>query len=135
MLSKIPGLLEHVGGWELLEFEMYSVVPGDVGLLGTTDYLKKLKEKTGTGVFAIRRYHLHKRLVEYAQKLGVEFHWGHKLETLEQFEDSVTVAFANGTKETFSFVIGCDGLHSDTRISLFGHQPADYTGISQVRVR
>lgn len=58
--------------------------------------------------------------------------WGHKLEAIEQGEDSVTVTCANGVKETFSFVIGCDGLHSNTRICIFDEQPASYTGLTQV---
>ena len=73
------------------------------------------------------------RVVEYAQKLGIPIHFGHKLVELEQAAESVTVTFANGAKETFSFVIGCDGLHSNTRGCLFGETPADYTGVSQVR--
>ena len=58
--------------------------------------------------------------------------FGHELHTLEQDEDGVDVIFTNGAKERFSFVIGCDGLHSNTRKVLFGDQPADYTGLAMV---
>lgn len=71
-----------------------------------------------------------KRLVEFAERAGVPVVWGHKLESLVQDNDSVTITFSNGVQETFSFVIGCDGLHSNTRTCLFGEQPATYTGLS-----
>jgi 2-polyprenyl-6-methoxyphenol hydroxylase-like FAD-dependent oxidoreductase len=44
----------------------------------------------------------------------------------------VDVTFANGTKDTASFVVGCDGLHSNTRIALFGKEKADFTGMVRV---
>ena len=75
---------------------------------------------------------LQKKITEFVGKLGVEFRWDHKLETLEQDENGVTVTFANGVKDAFSFVVGCDGLHSNTRCCLFGEQPANYTGLTQV---
>lgn len=71
-------------------------------------------------------------MIEMAEKAGVRVLWGHKLEALEQGEDNVAVTFANGVKETFSFVVGCDGLHSNTRSCLFGEQPTSYTGFAQV---
>ena len=92
------------------ELHMYSVLPYDQGLLGTTDHFRRLKEKTGFPTFAVRRYQLHKRLVEFAQNLGIEVRWGHKLDSIEQTADDVAIKFANGAKETFSFVVGCDGL-------------------------
>lgn len=75
-----------------------------------------------------------KRLVEFAERAGVPVVWGHKLESLVQDNDSVTITFSNGVQETFSFVIGCDGLHSNTRTCLFGEQPATYTGLSHVNL-
>ena len=58
--------------------------------------------------------------------------WGHNLVGLEQHEDSVTVKFENGNTDTGSFVIGCDGLHSGTRIALFSKEEASFTGLVQV---
>lgn len=62
---------------------------------------------------------------------GVEIKWGHKLVSLEQSHNSVTVTFENGTKDTGSFVVGCDGLHSNTRKCLFGEEKAEFTGLCQ----
>ena len=114
------------------EFHFYSVLPEDQGLLGISDHPRLQREAKGHGTITVQRPVLQKRLVEFAQKLGIPINFGHKLEKLEQAEDSVTVTFANGVQETFSFVVGCDGLHSNTRSCLFGEMPADYTGLSQV---
>lgn len=111
--------------------DTYSMVEEDKGLLGTSD-VKRLRERDGFGTFLIRRSVMQIKVVEMAEKAGVRVLWGHKLEAIEQGEDSVTVTCANGVKETFSFVIGCDGLHSNTRICIFDEQPASYTGLTQV---
>lgn len=131
VLARIPGLLEHIGGYEADEFHFYSVLPEDTALLGVSDHPRRLREATGHGTMGVRRPLLHQRLVAHAQELGVPVLFGHKLEALQQDAEGVTVLFKNGIKETFSFVIGCDGLHSGTRGCLFGETPADYTGVSQ----
>lgn len=73
------------------------------------------------------------KVIEMAEKAGVRVFWGRKLEALEQGEDNVKVTFASGVKETLSFVVGCDGLHSNTRTCLFGEHATSYTGFAQVR--
>lgn len=67
---------------------------------------------------------------------GVEIHWEQKVVDLEQGDDNgVRVVFENGHSDTASFVVGCDGLHSNTRISLFGKEEASYTGLTQASSR
>ena len=58
--------------------------------------------------------------------------FGHQLVGLEEHEDHVVVRFANGQEDEASFVVGCDGLHSNTRACLFGKEAAVYTGLTQV---
>jgi len=41
------------------------------------------------------------------------------------------VTFENGVTDTASFLVGCDGLHSDTRRSLFGREKPNFTGLTQ----
>jgi salicylate hydroxylase len=60
--------------------------------------------------------------------------WGHQAVEFEQSEDAVEVTFVNGAKDTASFVVGCDGLHSNTRTALFGKEKANFTGLVQVRL-
>ena len=117
---------------EIDAWESYSTVEEDKGLLGTSDHPKRLRQKDGLGLVAVRRSLMQTTVVKLAEKAGIQVLYGHKLESLEQSEDSVTAAFGNGAKETFSFVVGCDGLHSNTRTCIIGEQPAMYTGLSQV---
>ena len=104
-----------------------------MGFLGSSEYPRQLREATGHPLITLHRPVMHHRIINFARELGVTIRFGHKLETLEQNDEEVTVTFANGVKETFSFVVGCDGLHSKTRVCLFGDMPADYTGVTHVR--
>ena len=81
----------------------------------------------------VRRAVLQRTLIAYADRAGVPFRWGHNMESLEQTEGGVKVRFANGVVEEGSFVVGCDGLHSNVRKTLFGDAKADFTGIACVR--
>ncbi|GJE95023.1 FAD-dependent monooxygenase [Phanerochaete sordida] len=130
VLAKIPGLLDAIGGHSIDAFYFYSALPEDAGLLGTSEYPRHMRETTGHPLVTLRRPLMQARIIDFAQEFGVPVVFGHNMETLEQHDDGVTVAFANGVKETFSFVVGCDGLHSRTRACLFGDMPADYTGVT-----
>ncbi|MFD3519249.1 FAD-dependent monooxygenase [Streptomyces sp. NPDC058653] len=50
----------------------------------------------------------------------VEFLFGDSVDTLDQSEQGVDVTFHGGRRRTFDLVVGADGMHSDTRESLFG---------------
>ena len=132
VLSGVPGLLEHINAHQIDSWEAYSALEEDPGLLGTSDHPKQFRESNGFGTVTIRRPAMLERLVEFAEKSGVPVVWGHKLESLIQDDESVTVIFSNGVQESFSFVVGCDGLHSNTSTCIFGEQPATYTVLSQV---
>ena len=132
VLAKIPGLLEYIGAFQIDEIYMYSVVEGDEGLLGISDHPKRLREGGNFGMISTGRSAFQRKLTEFAQKMGVHINWGYQLQSFEQSDDSVQVLFTNGVKDTFSFIIGCDGLHSNIRKQLFGSQPARYTGVTQV---
>lgn len=134
VLHRIPGLVESLRGTPLDHFHFYSVLPEDKGILAELDSPKRSREATGSSAICFRRSEIQRGLVRGAESTDVEIKWGHHLSSLEQTEDGVLLKFANGTEETVSFVIGCDGLHSDTRKSLFGEQPADFTGLAQVRL-
>jgi len=70
-------------------------------------------------------------IVQTAKDHGVVIHWEHSLVSLEQGVDEVRVKFENGHTDMASFVIGCDGLHSNTRSAIFGREKADFTGLTQ----
>lgn len=111
----------------------YSDLPEDCGVIAENDVPKRLRSGFGPTFLGIRRPAVLQALIDHAEHSGVPTKWGHKLVSLEQGEDSVKVKFANGAEDTASFVVGCDGLHSNTRVSLFGESPADFTGLTQVR--
>ncbi|MGP3966634.1 FAD-dependent monooxygenase [Streptomyces sp. 6N223] len=50
----------------------------------------------------------------------VEFLFGDSIDTLDQSEQGVDVAFRSGQRRAFDLVVGADGMHSHTRESLFG---------------
>ncbi|KZT70894.1 FAD/NAD(P)-binding domain-containing protein [Daedalea quercina L-15889] len=112
VLNLIPGLLDKIRGLQEDKFTHTSTVPDDEGLLIEFDF-STLPAHAGFGL--LRMYIV----------------WGHQLVALDQHADHVEVAFVNGTKDAASFVVGCDGLHSDTRVSMFGREEAGYTGLSQ----
>jgi salicylate hydroxylase len=132
VLDKVPGLLECVDGYPRDEWHFYSVLEQDKGFLGKLMHPKRHDGPHGYGTMSIMRPTLIRRIIEFAQKEGVEVKWGHQLDSLTQDDQGVTLKFSNGNEERFSFVVGCDGLRSNTRRAIFGEQPADYTGISMV---
>lgn len=134
MLSQIPGLVEELKGWPLQRMGFYSVLPAEKCIIAENDSPAQLRAATGLGQMGTKRSSLLKTLVGHAQSVGIEVKWGHKLIDVESLADSVKVKFENGVEETASFVIGCDGLHSNTRVVLFGEHQADFTGLTQVGV-
>lgn len=90
------------------------------------------RERFGFQIRGVERPELQRMLIETALKTGVDIKWDHALVALEQDDEEVRVHFANGATDTASFVIGCDGLHSSTRMALFGKERADFTGCTQV---
>ncbi|GGA51292.1 FAD-binding monooxygenase [Nitratireductor aestuarii] len=56
----------------------------------------------------------------------VEFMFGNSISKLEEREDKVQVEFTSGTDREFSFVVGADGQHSNTRHLAFGKE-AEFT--------
>lgn len=135
MLAKIHGLVESIleEGCSIDEIHFYSAVEEDKGLLGISDHPKKSGEADGLGMITIQRAALQRILTDFAVNAGAQINWGHKLASLEQDGDSVSATFENGARDTFSFVVGCDGLHSKTRACLFGAYSAEYAGLCCVR--
>ena len=68
----------------------------------------------------ITRPDLHQILTEAAYEHGVKIHLGTKVEVLDDLGDQVAVTLSNGKAQRYDFVIGADGLYSDTRRRLFG---------------
>ncbi len=129
VLGLIPGLLDEIERCPVDEMISYSVLPGDERELMRNKFPR---ERFDHGIEGVKRPVLLRALIEGAQARGVPVHFGHQLVDFQQHEDNVTVKFANGKTDEGSFVIGCDGLHSNTRICLFGEEEASFTGLTQV---
>ncbi|GAA3366889.1 FAD-dependent monooxygenase [Streptomyces antimycoticus] len=50
----------------------------------------------------------------------VEFLFGDSIDTLDQYGQGFDVTFRSGQRRTFDLVVGADGMHSQTRETLFG---------------
>jgi 2-polyprenyl-6-methoxyphenol hydroxylase-like FAD-dependent oxidoreductase len=63
------------------------------------------------------------RLLYQRTEQGVAYRFGDRITALEPLTDGVRVRFARGAPETFSLVVGADGLHSGVRRLAFGPEP------------
>ncbi|KAI0329489.1 FAD/NAD-P-binding domain-containing protein [Cubamyces sp. BRFM 1775] len=131
VLALVPGLLDKVVGGRIQALVQLSALPEDQGELSRSDAPLRGEVGLGFGVKGVRRTVFHRVLLEHAESLGISIVFGHQLVSLGEAADSVTVTFANGKTDTASFVVGCDGLRSNTRECLFGKQDPTFTGLVQ----
>lgn len=69
------------------------------------------RHRVGRGV---RRTSLHAALAERAELVGIDVVHS-KVQSLEQFSESVVAHLADDTQESARWLLGCDGLHSTVR--------------------
>ncbi|KAE9397735.1 FAD/NAD(P)-binding domain-containing protein [Gymnopus androsaceus JB14] len=138
VLGLIPGLLEQLPGHVEDRLAFFSTVTGHEALLGEHT-LETPLDASGVAAntvnsigMGIQRHEFLCLLAETALKAGVEIHWEHNVVDIQQRSDSVQVTFENGTTDTASFVVGCDGIHSNTRANLFQKEQASFTGLTQI---
>ncbi|KAI0769639.1 FAD/NAD-P-binding domain-containing protein, partial [Trametes elegans] len=131
VLSLVPGLLDKIVGGELTVHHEYSVLSEDFGELKRSDDLGSLRAEGNFGILGVRRVDFHHTLVRHAEEAGVPIVFGHQLVSIAESDNDITVTFANGETDTGSFLVGCDGLHSNTRECLFGKQEPTFTGLVQ----
>lgn len=130
MLSKISASVVD-------QMQFYSIEPSDPGLLARSFIIADLVE-AGTIPYpwlTVVRLQFHSVIVaEATETYGIPILYDHSLVDIRDntAEETVTVRFSNGKTDTGSFLVGCDGLHSNTRVALFGRQKAQFTGMTQV---
>ena len=84
------------------------------------------EQKFGAPYLLAHRGDLHAALASTVPDQSVKLN--HKLLGLEETNDGVRLAFANGAVAVADAVIGADGVHSVVRDILFGASPVNYTG-------
>jgi 2-polyprenyl-6-methoxyphenol hydroxylase-like FAD-dependent oxidoreductase len=78
----------------------------------------------------IKRGRLNQALRDSALERGVQVEFGKRLVGVETTADGVRARFADGSEVTGDLAVGCDGIHSRTRVSIMPHAPAPrYTGV------
>ncbi|GJJ10473.1 hypothetical protein Clacol_004699 [Clathrus columnatus] len=100
-------------------------------VLVNSDIPLAVKEHFGFPFAGVKRSVFLQYLLETVQAEGVDIRFGHALKDIDQGETSVLAKFENGQQVMGSILIGCDGLHSQTRITLFGQEIPEYTGLTQ----
>ncbi|KAM5543852.1 hypothetical protein V8D89_002469 [Ganoderma adspersum] len=132
VLDLIPGLVAKIAKRDITETANYTALPNHERELPRPTIMPALlRERTGHDLAGVRRPALVRTLVEEARRRGVPVVFGHQLVGVEEAGVDVRVRFANGKTDTGSFVVGCDGLHSDRRRALFGEEAASFTGMAR----
>ncbi|KAH9894826.1 FAD/NAD(P)-binding domain-containing protein [Cubamyces lactineus] len=136
VLSLIPGLIDQLPRKRLRQLAFYSLLPGNERELARTNAPAALHALSGDfGMEGIRRPLFLQALINAAHVHGVPIYFGHQVVAVEGHRgaeaERVVVRFANGHTDEASFMVGCDGLHSNTRASLFGKEAAMFTGLTQ----
>ncbi|KAI0675067.1 FAD/NAD-P-binding domain-containing protein [Trametes maxima] len=131
VLSLVPGLVDKIVGGHIQQIVQYSALPEDPGELTHSDAPGRLAAEGRLGMLGVRRTAFHRTLLEHAEASGIPIFFGHQLVSFVETIDSVVVSFANGKTDSASFLVGCDGLHSNTRECLFGKQEPAFTGLVQ----
>ncbi|KAJ7842823.1 hypothetical protein B0H14DRAFT_2779943 [Mycena olivaceomarginata] len=131
VLSSIPGLIEKLPGMAIDQTMIYSVVPSDERVLVQSSFPSDLRLKYGHGQFGVQRSKFIALLADMALANGIEIHFEKQVVAVEQTDEYARVKLNTGETDTASFVVGCDGLHSNVRIALFGKEDATFTGLTQ----
>jgi FAD-dependent urate hydroxylase len=93
-----------------------------------------IRLRDGTVSVALRRGLLQRVLREEAERRGVGFEFGKRLDTYQVGgDDKVTASFADGTHAEGDLLVGADGIHSATRRVMDPAAPRPtYTGLLSI---
>ncbi|KAK3675438.1 hypothetical protein LTR78_004521 [Recurvomyces mirabilis] len=106
-------------GSNLNRFEEVNLHDKSGALKGHTK-ISRVEQSLGYPWWLVHRHHLHNGLVEVARQNGVNFIIDSRVIAIEQQPDGrVTVATEKGKEHTFNLLIGCDGVRSIVRRTLF----------------
>lgn len=115
-------------GCEINSIQLFSLHTGSS--LGTIDYNGSGNGFGGYRGWRVMRSELMQAMLDMAQKLEIRIEYGKKLAALEETPQSATIKFEDGTAATGNLVLGCDGIHSATRMEIEATRVPEYSGIS-----
>jgi len=92
--------------------------------IAVMDFGNELKKLNGEGAIIVKREELIQKLIEKSVSNGTTVEFRKKLVDIIESENKVTAIFEDGTKEEGDFLIGCDGLRSNTRSITFPDAPS-----------
>ncbi|OJJ76881.1 hypothetical protein ASPBRDRAFT_201956 [Aspergillus brasiliensis CBS 101740] len=114
-------VLHRLGLWDMMvrhgvEISKTILHSASGSILREVDVATEPKQKTGFGYFRINRVDLVQSLRDAAQARHIPIHYGKQLTSIDEHGgDRVTVTFSDGTSDTASLLLGCDGIHSTVR--------------------
>src|SRR6185437_15818562 len=97
----------------------------------TGEFLEFNDRKKASAKYGAPYYSFHRADLLDALASGLDhsaIHLGHRLTGIEERDDRIMLAFANGTQVEADTVIGADGVRSVIRRSLYGDDNPTYTG-------
>lgn len=96
-------------------------------------------QRYGSPLLVVRRTRLQRVLVDAALEAGVEVRHGAALVDVEPYDREVRATFESGEAVTSDFLVGCDGIRSQTRALVLPESPApasleqlDYGGFARL---
>ncbi|KAF7290802.1 FAD/NAD(P)-binding domain-containing protein [Mycena indigotica] len=129
VLDLIPGLVDRLPGRAIEQTRLFSILPSDLRLLAQSE---SVTEKGKVSKMGVNRPKLLALLSDVLEEHGIPVHFDTAVIDVElSLADDVVVHLSNGTIDSAPLVIGCDGLHSAVRKSLFGEQKPVFTGLTQ----
>jgi 2-polyprenyl-6-methoxyphenol hydroxylase-like FAD-dependent oxidoreductase len=109
--------------------KFYNSKNKNIGSLDSSYQMQRYSAET----IQIKRGHLNRQIRDAAIKEGIEIISEKKLKSVTQSEEKVTAIFEDSSEASADFLIGCDGIHSVTRKSVFPDAPAmSYTGLLSI---
>lgn len=128
ILGVLDVLKKRKGGCEVGLIEVFSLHTGSS--LGSIDYNGDGNGFGGYRGWRVMRSELMQALLEVAQDIGIQIEYSKKLVGVDDTPESVTVRFEDGSDATGHLVLGCDGIHSATRMQIEPGRVPKYSGIS-----
>jgi salicylate hydroxylase len=84
------------------------------------------ESRYGAKYYVVHRSDLHRLLSEAVPRTSIEL--GKRCTAVEPRDGSVGLSFADGTGAEADVVVGCDGIRSSVRASIFGGEGPQYVG-------